>query len=45
MPQARDLQLTLQNRGLVDAAGGNGTVGCVRRLRRRACRRPLECPG
>ena len=44
MPQAGDLQLTLHDRGLIAATGDNGTVGYVRRLRRRACRRPLECP-
>ena len=44
MPQAGDLQLALHDRGLIAAAGGNGTVGCLRRLWRRACRWPFECP-
>ena len=45
MPESGDFQLTVQGRGLVDAARRNGAEWGVRRLRRCGCWRAFECPG
>ena len=45
VPQAGNLQLPLQHRGLVDAAGGDRGERAARRRRRLACSRLFERPG